>query len=273
MKALLKTTAIAHAASIAFGVFVPTAGAQDQKQEPQQTPEEVVEALYGKEAMQRSLEKVRKAAGGMKQWFVITDRFEYQSGDGEDTFLWDAQGWYGSDINKLWIKTEGEYSFEEDTVEDAEIQALWSRAISPFFDFQAGVRYDFEPSGLAHGVIGLQGLAPYWFELDAAAFVSEKGDITASVEAEYEMLFTQRLILQPRLELGFSFQDIPERETGSGFTDLSAGLRLRYEIKREFAPYIGFAWQRSLVDTADFARLSGGDVSRTVFTLGIRAWF
>ena len=157
--------------------------------------------------------------------------------------------------------------------DDAEIQALYSRAIAPFWDVQAGLRYDIEPDGVAHGVVALNGLAPYWFEVDASAFLSERGDLTARVEAEYELLLTQRLILQPRIEANLSAQDIPERETGSGLNSIDAGLRLRYEIKREFAPYIGVEWQSAFGDTRDLINAAGGDGDEVVFLVGLRTWY
>ncbi|NHK29687.1 copper resistance protein B [Parvularcula flava] len=231
------------------------------------------DAYYDPAEMAEARAQVQHHAGGQNFWFVMADRFEIQSLDGEETGVWDAQGWYGGDINKLFVKTEGEYSFEGDEVEDAEIQALWSRAISPYWDLQTGLRYDVEPDGKAHGVFGVQGLAPYLFEVDAAAFVSEDGDVTARTEVEYELLLTQRLILQPRLEANFSFQDVPDRELGTGLTNLDAGVRLRYEIKREFAPYVGVEWQGAFGETADIIEAAGGDAQGTAFVAGIRAWF
>jgi len=211
--------------------------------------------------------------GGAKTSFIIADRLESQITSGENAFVWDAQGWYGTDENKLWIKTEGEYSFGSDEIEDAEIQALWSKPISAFWDVQAGVRYDLAPKGRTHAVIGIQGLAPYWFEVDAALFLSNKGDLTSSIEAEYELLLSQRLVLQPRGEIGFSAQDIPELGTGAGFTNLDLGLRLRYEIKREFSPYVGVEWQRNLGETAQFTKDNGGDPDKVVILFGVRAWY
>ncbi|MEZ5999242.1 copper resistance protein B [Hyphomonas sp.] len=204
---------------------------------------------------------------------VRFDRLEAQSSDGETTGVWDADAWYGGDVNKIWLKTEGEYSFEDSDLEEAEVQLLWSRAISRYFDLQTGVRYDFEPKGQAHAVLGVQGLAPYWFEVDGAAFLSESGDLTASFEAEYELLLTNRLILQPRLEANFSAQDIPERDLGSGLTDIQAGLRLRYEIRREFAPYIGIKYQSAFGSTADRIKAAGGEADDTRFVTGIRTWY
>ncbi|MGK7345442.1 MAG: copper resistance protein B [Candidatus Nitrospinota bacterium M3_3B_026] len=205
--------------------------------------------------------------------FFQTDRLEYRAHDGDDGYLWDAQGWIGTDPHKLWLKTEGEGAFGEE-LEKAEVQALYSRILTPFFDVQAGVRQDLESGpNRTYGVVGLQGLAPYWFEVDGAFFVSNKGDVTARIEAEYELLFTQRLILQPRAELNFAFQDVDELGIGSGLSTAELGARLRYEITRQFAPYIGVSWERSVGDTADFVRAEGGDPGTTSFVAGLRLWF
>ncbi|NNC38021.1 MAG: copper resistance protein B [Hyphomonadaceae bacterium] len=250
--------------------FAPSASAQHKNDET--PPWSQADEYWDKDAMQKSRMEVQHHHGGMNHWFVMADRLEIQSTD-EEALVWDLQGWYGGDINKLWIKSEGEYSFDGDEIEDAEIQALWSRAVSPFWDIQAGVRYDLEPKGRTHGVFGVQGLAPYWFEIDAAAFVSHKGDITARAEVEYEMLLTQTLILQPRLEIEASAQDIEEFGVGSGLTGLDLGIRLRKEIKREFAPYVGVEWQKAFGSTADFLQADGGDPDKIAVVAGIRAWF
>lgn len=217
---------------------------------------------------------MQKHHGDSRLSYVLADRFEYQSNEGDPVFLWDAQGFYGGDLNKFWVKTEGEYDFAADKFEEAEVQALYSRAIGSFWDLQAGVRHDFAPfEDRTYGVVGVQGLARYFFEVDAAAFVSGHGDVTARIEAEYEFLLTQRLILQPRVELNFAAQDIPELETGSGLSTAETGLRLRYEVRREFAPYIGVSRTRSVGDTADFKRAAGEDPSAVSFVAGVRFWF
>lgn len=228
---------------------------------------------YDADKMTAARKALRHEHGAMPQFFVMADRLEYRSGNDEDGLTWDAQGWYGSDLNKLWIKTEGEYSETRSEFEDAELELLWSRAITPFFDFQLGLRHDFEPTSLSHAVIGIQGLAPYWFEVDAAAYLSEDGDLTAGVEAEYEWLFTQRLILQWRGELHAAFGDIPERQLGAGFTGLDLGLRLRYEMAREFAPYLGFEYSKALGQTADLVEAAGSDNDDFSVIAGVRFWF
>lgn len=221
-----------------------------------------------------ALEALRHETGGQRQFVFRTDRFEFHSTDDEDVILWDVDAWYGGRLNKLWIKSEAEYDFDEGAFHEAELQLLWSRAITPYFDVQTGLRHDFEPGGnRTHAVVGLQGLAPYWFEVDMAAFLSNEGELTAAIEAEYELLLTQRLILQPRAELGFAAQDMPDLETGSGLTAIEAGLRLRYEFTRQFAPYAGVEWTRSLGETADLARAAGEDIQSTAFVFGLRLWF
>ena len=212
--------------------------------------------------------------GGGFQYFVLGDRFEYQTNEGSPLLLFDGQGWWGTDRNRLWVKTEIEYDFEADAFEEAELQALWSRPIARYFDFQAGVRRDFEPDpSRTFGVIGIQGLAPYWFEIDAALFVSGDGDISARFEAEYDLLLTQRLILQPRTELNFAAQSVDELGIGSGLSTAELGLRLRYEIERQFAPYVGVSWTRSVGETADFVRAGGEDPGAASFVAGLRFWF
>ncbi len=235
-------------------------------------PRHAADAVWGAEAMQPSREKVRHSNGELTVGTFMLDRLEARIREGDDGYLWDAQGWYGGDIDKLWFKSEGEGAFGG-SLEKAEVQALWSHAIGPFFDLQAGARHDFEPRGRTHAVIGVQGLAPYMFEVDAAAFLSDKGDVTARIEAEYDQRITQRLILQPRVETQLSAQDVPERGLGSGLNSVEAGLRLRYEIAREFAPYVGVGYEAKLGRTADFARAEGEDPDGFAVLLGLRAWF
>lgn len=236
--------------------------------------QDAADAYYPPQDMQAARAALKHGVGGAKHTFVLADRFEYQTNEGDGLVLWDAQGWYGGDRDKLWVKSEGEYAFDADTFEEAEVQALWSRAIAPFFDVQAGIRHDFDPDpSRTYGVIGIQGLAPYQFEVDAAAFLSDKGDASARIEAEYELLLTQRLILQPRAEIELAAQDVPELGIGAGVTKGQAGLRLRYEIKREIAPYVGVAWKRSFGETANFARAAGENVESISFVVGIRLWY
>ena len=235
-------------------------------------PARAAVAIWGEEAMNEARrELVRETDGGMRFWFQ-GDRLEYRAREGADGYLWDIQGYYGGDIDKFWFKSEGEGSFGE-PVEGAEVQALWSRAIAPFFDFQAGVRQDLTGPERTHAVIGIQGIASYQFEVDVAAFVSNKGNVTARFEGELDQRITQRLILQPRAEIALSVQDIPELGIGAGLDRIEAGLRLRYEFAREFAPYVGVSQEWRIGDSADYARAAGEDSSVTNYVVGIRFWF
>lgn len=202
------------------------------------------------------------------------DQLEVRDAGQEKPLILSGQMWFGYDLNKLWIKTE--YESVGGEIEEAELQALYSKAISPYWDFQVGVRSDIEVDSLPGNnwaVIGFQGLAPYYFEIDTALFIQESGDSAFRFEAEYEILFTQRLILTPEIEINVYGQNDSLTRTGSGLSDIEIGLRLRYEIRRKFAPYIGVNWAKKFGNTADFSRLDGISTSDTEFVLGVRAWF
>jgi copper resistance protein B len=202
---------------------------------------------------------------------VIIDQFE-KGVDPSDPTQFSAQAWLGHDLNKLWLKTEGEYANSEE--QDLEIQALYSRAIAPYWDLQLGVKTDIKPSPSRNwAVIGVQGLAPYFFEIDTALFIGDQGRTALRLSAEYELLITQQLVLSPEIEMNLFGKDDAELGIGSGVSDVSAGLRLRYEIIREFAPYIGVDWRQKLGKTADYARDEGEDTQETQFVIGFRAWF
>lgn len=237
-------------------------------------PRHAADAIWGAEAMAPSRQNLARENGGMRTGSVLIERLEGRiaADGGEDGYVWDAQAFYGGDINRFVLKTEGEGEVGG-SLEDAEIQALYSRAIGPFFDLQAGVRFDPEPDTRGHLVFGVQGLAPYMFHVDGALFLSDRGDLTARLEGEYDQRITQRLIVQPRLEVELSAQDIPERGIGAGITKIEPGVRLRYEIEREFAPYIGIEYEAALGETADIARAAGEDSDGLKLLVGIRAWF
>lgn len=237
-------------------------------------PRHAADAIWGGEAMAPSRDNLARENGGMRTGSVLIERLEARiatDGD-EDGYVWDAQAFYGDDINRFVLKTEGEGEFGGE-LEDAEIQALYSRAIGPFFDLQAGVRFDPEPDTRGHLVVGVQGLAPYMFHVDGALFLSDRGDLTARLESEYDQRITQRLIVQPRLEVELSAQDIPERGIGAGIAKIEPSVRLRYEIEREFAPYVGIEYEAALGETADIARAAGEDPDGLKVLIGVRAWF
>jgi copper resistance protein B len=236
-------------------------------------PPHAADAVFGREAMAEARDELRKEHGSIVTSKVMLDQIEARIRKGRDGYLVEGEAWYGGDINKIWLKTEIEGEFGRGP-EHAEVQALWSRAITAWWNVQAGVRYDFRPDPeRAHLVLGIEGLAPYWFEIDAAAFVSHKGEVTGRFEAEYDQRLAQKLILQPRIEFDLAAQDVPELGIGSGLASAEAGLRLRYEIVPEFAPYAGVAYERAFGDTADFRRAAGEKAGGWNLLVGVRAWF
>jgi copper resistance protein B len=235
-------------------------------------PPRAADAIWGAEAMAASRNDLRRTHGDFPVLWFQDDRLETQVRGGEDAYLWDIQGYYGGPTERLWFKSEGEGEWGS-APDEAEVQALFSKAFKPFWDFQAGIRQDFAGPATTHAVIGVQGLAPYMFEVDAALFLSHRGDLTARVEAEVDQRITQRLILQPRIEANLSAQDIPLLGVGAGLDQIEVGARLRYEIRREFAPYIGIEQSWRTGQSADFARARGEDPSTTSFIAGIRFWF
>lgn len=234
-------------------------------------PAHAADRIFGDAVMAQAREELRHEHGAMTASKFLLERLEARVGE-EDGWLLDAQAWWGGDIDKLWLKSEGEGTFGERI--EVEVQALWSHAIDPWFDLQAGVRQDVRPGpDRTHLVLGLQGLAPYWFEVDGALFLSDEGELTARLEAEYDLRITQPLILQPRVEIELSAQDVPELGLGAGLGHAAAGVRLRYEVEPEFAPYVGLEYERAFGDTADFARASGEEAGGWALLMGVRAWF
>ncbi len=235
-------------------------------------PPRAADAIWGAEAMAASREDLRRTHGDFPVFWFQGDRLEVQARQGKDLYLWDIQGYYGGPTERLWFKSEGEGAFGS-RPDDAEVQALYSKAVAPFWDVQAGVRHDIGGPDTTHAVIGVQGLAPYLFEIDTALFLSHWGDLTARIEAEVDQRITQRLILQPRIEANLAAQNIPQLGIGAGLDQIEVGARLRYEIRREFAPYIGIEQSWRTGRSADFARARGEDPSATSFLAGIRFWF
>lgn len=200
------------------------------------------------------------------------DRFERQHTDGSDPLAVEIDAWLGRDLNKLRWKSD--YERVEGATEEHEIQLLFSRAVTPFWDVQAGWRGDLGPDPDRHWlVIGAQGLAPYMIEMDTALFAGESGRLGARISAEYEYLLTQKWVLSPELEMNFHSRSDEAMGVGSGLSDLELGLRLQYHISREFAPYVGFNWQRKMGSTADMARDDNEAVDNAQFVTGFRAWF
>ncbi len=204
-------------------------------------------------------------------YFVRFDRLEWQSGAG-DAAKWNNKAWIGGDLNRVWLRTEGEA--HDGRLASANVHVLWGRAVAPWWDVVAGVRQDVRPGDpQTWAAVGLQGLAPYWFEVEATGYVGAGGRTAATLEVEYELLFTNRLILQPLVEMEFYGRSDPERGIGRGLSSLETGLRLRYEIRREFAPYVGVTWDRKLFGTADLAREHGERTRAARVAFGVRTWW
>jgi copper resistance protein B len=204
---------------------------------------------------------------------VLIDRLEWAHGNGNNAAAYEAQAWFGGTYNRLVIKAEGEAA--QGRVHDARTELLWGHAVGSYWDTQLGFRND-----VGHGrparnwlAMGIQGLAPYWFELDATAYVGTEGRTALRLAAEYELLLTQRWILQPRIEANLYGKNDPETGVGSGLSSGTVGIRLRYEISRQFAPYVGVERYQSFGNTADMVRTAGGRSGETRFVAGVRAWF
>lgn len=221
----------------------------------------------------------RRSLGGMEMadherfGRILFDKFEYANGkEGRGARL-DGFAWYGGDYNKLFAK--GDVEREGGRLESARTEVLWDRVFATFWSTQVGLRQDFGAAGRGRtwAAFGVQGLAPYWFDLEATFYVGEGGRTAFRTEANYELLLTQRLILRPTIEAAFYGQDDPSRGIGSGLSNLEWGVRLRYEIRRQFAPYIGVAWRQRYGRTADFARAAGERVREVQLVAGVRVWY
>lgn len=202
----------------------------------------------------------------------LIDRFEHARGRDNAEVEYDLQAWYGRDYDRAVLKAEGEV--DGGKLQDARTELLWGHAVATYWDAQLGLRYDGgDKPGRKWLAFGVQGLAPYWFEVDATAYVGEEGRSALRLEAEYELLLTQKLILQPRIEANFYSKSDTARERGSGLSDAALGLRLRYEIRREFAPYVGIERSNKYGGSADFARAEGKPASELRLVAGLRFWF
>ncbi len=209
--------------------------------------------------------------------FVLLDQFERRAVTGEDPVAWDLIAWVGGDYTRAWIKSSGTRATRGGSGE-AELQVLFGRLVAPFWDAQVGAQVETRSAGgvtrtRTSAVAALEGLAPYWFELEPSLYVSDRGDVSGELTASYDLFVTQRLLLQPRLDLRAAVQEVREFGVGSGLNDAAFGLRLRYELRRELAPYVGMRWSRSLGGSADLARAAGEAVSRSTVVAGVRLWF
>jgi copper resistance protein B len=222
---------------------------------------------YG-HSMMPGMDMVDSAPLGM----LLVDQLEAFHGHDGYGQAWELQGGYGGDANKLWLRSEGERSGGR--LEDGDVEALWSHAVAPYWDSTLGVRHDFgEGPSRDWLAAGVQGLAPYWFDVEATLYLGTAGRRAARLRASYDLRFTQRLILQPELEANLYGRRDPARGLGPGLTDVQFGLRLRYEVRREFAPYVGVRFVQRLGHTADLARAAGRPAFDRQFVAGLRFWF
>lgn len=209
---------------------------------------------------------------GGAHFLFLADQLEWQDADGGNALAWDLSGWYGGDIDRLAFRSEGERT--DGHTEEAELQLLWSHAIGPWWETVAGVRQDFKPgSPQTWAAFGVQGTPLYGLETEATAFVGEGGQSALRLEADYDLLLTQRWVLQPTAEANFYGRNDETRSVGSGLAEASVGLRLRYEISRQFAPYVGVTWNRYYGNTADLQRADDEDTREARLLAGIRFWF
>lgn len=213
---------------------------------------------------------------GMNDDFLIgmllIDQLEAYNSRNQQGQQWDIEGWYGSDMNRLWLFAEGDH--QNGQAGEGSLEGYWSRAVGAFWNLQLGAREDYGAGPSRHwAAFGVQGLAPYWFEVKASGYLDPNGRIAVHLRTKYELLFTQRLILQPALETNFYSKTDSARGIGSGLSDLQLGLRLRYEFHRQFAPYVGINWLRLLGNTAHYARAENLSVRERQFILGVRLWF
>lgn len=210
--------------------------------------------------------------------FLLADVLEHQSGAGPNEFRWDVEGWYGGDFNRVWLKSEGELNAAFENEYDIDVQLLYGRFLWRYYDLQLGARLETqtfrsENVSRVHAVVGLEGLVPYGFDVEAALFLSDDADVSARLSAEKDFLITQRLIFQPRVEAEAAVQEVERFTTGSGLNSVELGLRLRYEVWRKFGPYVGASFDWAVFETADLVRAAGEDPSQARFVVGLRAWY
>ncbi|MFO0700567.1 MAG: copper resistance protein B [Nitrospira sp.] len=214
--------------------------------------------------------------------FTLIDVLEYRPRTGgagrTSDYRWDIEGWYGGDYNRLWFKSEGQQDTAFKADYDVDFQLLYGRFIRKYYDVQIGPRVEtqtFRGSNVTRGlgVIGIQGLVPYNYELEAALFIDQNGKVSGRLSLTKDLLLTQRLILQGRFETNVAVQRVEQFTTGSGLNNLEFGIRLRYEMRREFSPYVGFSLDRSFGETATLVRQEGGNPSQIRFVAGLRMWF
>jgi copper resistance protein B len=233
---------------------------------PAQTSAAKDEATPGMEPVQPVMDRPILA-------HVIFNQLEGRWNGTNTEFRWDGQGWVDTDYDKLWIKSEGTLQ-GNGTLDDGQQQFLYDRAITTYFDLQGGLRSDLDSRPTRNwAAFGIQGLAPYFFDLELTGYVSGEGHLPSKLEASYDLLITQRLILQPEIELNLYSKADPARLVGAGFSDIDTGLRLRCEFSRKFGPYLGVVYEGRFGQSASYARRLGESTGDFRFAFGVRLWF
>jgi len=259
-----RATALAAAllASLARGQE-PPASAQHVAPDP---PQQSMPAMTNAD-MLRVMQMNDTSSNGS----LLLDQLEWRHDGGTDAAVWEGEAWYGGDYDKLWLRTEGQRL--QGITEDARVELLWDRIVTRWWNLQTGVREDFgNGPPRTWAALGVQGLAPYWFDVEATLYAGDAGRSAARLKVEYELRLTRRLVVQPEAEANLYGKADPARQLGSGLADLDMGVRLRYELRREFAPYIGVAWRRLCGATAEFARAQGLGASELQWVVGFRVW-
>lgn len=231
------------------------------------------DALFDTRAMDRARAVLNRENGDVRAAMLLIDQLEWQGGRGRDGYRWKGEAWTGGDLNRVVVKSEGEGRIGG-ALERAEVQLLYARALDPWFTLHAGIRQDIRPrAGRTHLALGVEGVAPYWVEVEAALFLSDHGELTGRVEASHDIQLTQRLVLTPRGEARLSAQTVRAAGIGAGLTGFELGARLHYAITPRFAPYMGVHWERAVGATARHARAAGEHAGRPVGVAGLRIWF
>lgn len=235
-------------------------------------PAYAADAIFGADAMAAARRQLQREHGDIRAARLLIERAEARLHDGRNGYALEAEAWSGGDIDRALLRTRLHADFKGDA--EAAIEGAWRHALNPWFNLLLGVRQDVGPGpDRTHAMIAIAGLAPYWFEVEGAAYLSTKGELTARFEAELDQRLTQKLIIQPAMEFELSAQDMPELALGSGLTSAEVGVRLRYEFIPEFAPYIGVAHERKFGGTADYAKARSEETAGWRLLLGLRTWF
>lgn len=267
---LLAAPAMAQDHSHHMGPAMPMPEAQEAT--PADAGDWAADALHDPKAMAQVRAALFRATRDSRASLVRLDLLEWRAHNGRDGLAWQGRAWTGGDLDRFLLRSEG--AMAGGTVEHGEVRALWSHAIGPYANLETGLRQDFgHGPARTHATLGVDAMLPYWIEAEGAVFLSHTGDVTARVELTHDMRLTNQLILQPRLEADLSAQDVPALGLGSGITEASVGLRLRFAIKPRLAPYVGVHRERKFGDTARLARAAGEGTAATSFVAGVFFFF